>query len=464
MNQLLTTSEIAPDRFLTRSLRQTPWGMPIARVLARALQAVNPRAAIRAHVHLQEDQLIIQGRIYDLKRYHRLFIIGAGKATALMAEEMDELLARRITKGIVITKEGHTHLTATKQGILILEAGHPLPDERGAQATDQIVQLLMDAQEDDLVIVLISGGGSALLASPEEGLTLAELQELTRELLACGASIHEINTLRKHLERAKGGKLAYWAAPAQVVTLILSDVVGDPLDMIASGPTAPDPTTYQDALDILQRYQIVKKVPAAIWEHLRRGQKGEIPETPKPGDPLFERVQNVIIGNNLKAAQAAFFQAEQEGFHTMLMTTFLQGEARQVGRVLAAIARQIHATAQPLERPACLIFGGETTVTLRGHGLGGRNQELALGAVIDLAGLPNTALVTLASDGGDGPTDAAGAVVTGETFAKAHASNLDPNAFLASNDSYHFFEFLEDLIKTGPTQTNVNDLTFLFMW
>ncbi len=463
MSHSLTNSKITPDKFLTKSLRQTPWGMPIACIMTCALEAVDPKAAIRTHVQVQDDHLTVQGKSYELKKYCNIYVVGAGKASASMAEEIDELLGKHITRGIVVTKQGHTRLASTERGIAILEAGHPVPDEQGVRATEQILELLKNTKEDDLVITLISGGGSALLVAPGEGLTLNELQQLTKELLACGATIHEINTLRKHLERAKGGNLAQWAAPAQVVTLILSDVVGDPLDMIASGPTVPDPSTYEDALSILRRYQIEERIPTSILNYLQRGQRGEIPETPKPGNPLFERVQNVIIGNNLQAAQAAVKQAMEEGFHSLLITTYLQGEARHVGRVLAAIARQIHATAQPIARPACLVFGGETTVTLKGSGLGGRNQEMALGAVTDLAGLPTTILVTLASDGGDGPTDAAGAVVTGETLSMANSLNLDPNEFLATNDSYHFFERLDDLIKIGPTQTNVNDLAFLFV-
>ena len=244
--------------------------------------------------------------------------------------------------------------------------------------------------------------------------------------------------------------------------MILSDVVGDPLDVIASGPTVPDPTTYNDSLKILERYGIVERVPGAVARHLKRGKDGELPETPKLGDPIFEKVHNFVIGSNLQAAEAALKQAESEGFNVLLLSTYLQGEARGAGRTLAAIARQIAADERPLPRPACLVVGGETTVTLQGRGKGGRNQELALGAVAELAGLSQLALVTMATDGGDGPTDAAGAVVTGETLDRACQAGLDPAEYLARNDSYHFFEPLGDLLKPGPTQTNVNDLAFLF--
>jgi hydroxypyruvate reductase len=348
--------------------------------------------------------------------------------------------------------------------IRILEAGHPLPDERGVTGSQQIEDLLSGTQPDDLVICLISGGGSALLVSPSPGITLDDMQELTTSLLACGANINEINALRKHLDRVKGGGLAGMAAPAAIATLILSDVVGDPLDVIASGPTVPDPSTYGQAYQILEKYHLLDRVPRSITSRLEEGQRGELPETPKPGDPVFERVQNVIIGSNIQAAGAAVSQAQKEGLHTLLLTTWLQGEARQAGRFLAAVGRQINADNQPVVRPACVVAGGETTVTIKGNGFGGRNQEMALGAVSELAGLPDSALITLATDGGDGPTDAAGAVVTGETQYQAHQMGLSPDDFLVRNDAYNFFEPLGDLLKPGPTHTNVNDLAFLFAW
>jgi hydroxypyruvate reductase len=268
--------------------------------------------------------------------------------------------------------------------------------------------------------------------------------------------------LRKHLDRVKGGKLARLAAPARVVTLILSDVVGDPLDVIASGPTVPDQSTFEMAYQVVERYDLVERVPATIIELIRRGQRGQLAENPKPNEPLFGEVNNLVIGSNYQAAQAAVNQAREYGFHAVLLTTYLQGEARQAGRLLAAIARQMAASGQPVKRPACVVAGGETTVTLQGDGYGGRNQEVALGAVRDMAGLEDVILVTLATDGGDGPTEAAGAVVTGETFRRASQMGLEPADFLARNDAYHFFEPLEDLIKTGPTRTNVNDLALVF--
>jgi hydroxypyruvate reductase len=344
----------------------------------------------------------------------------------------------------------------------LVEAGHPIPDFRGVAGTNRIFNILKQTNQETLVICLISGGGSALMVAPVEGVALYDLQVLTGELLACGASINEINTLRKHLDQAKGGNLARLAAPAQVISLILSDVVSDPLDIIASGPTVPDPTTFYDALQILEKYKLVEKVPRSIYEQLLQGIKGSRPENPKESDPIFQKINNSIIASNQQAAQAALNQASAEGLNPMLLTSYLEGEARQAGRFVAAVAKQILKDGQPVPRPACIILGGETTVTLTGKGKGGRNQELALGAVCDLADLPNVVLVSLATDGGDGPTNAAGAVVTGETLSRAQEANLSPLTFLASNDAYSFFSYLDDLIIIGPTNTNVNDLIFLF--
>lgn len=300
------------------------------------------------------------------------------------------------------------------------------------------------------------------MVSPVPGVSLVDLQEMTSLLLACGADIIEINTLRKHLDQVKGGGLARLAAPAKLVTLILSDVVDDPLDVIASGPTVPDQSTFQDAWEVLHRFDLLDRIPLSIREHMLRGLHGVVPETPKPGDTLFAHCQTVIIGNNRVAAMEALNTAQSKGFNSMLLTTTLQGEARQAGRFLGEILQDVSRTGQPLTRPACIIAGGETTVTLQGDGLGGRNLEVALSAVRVLDGLPSVALITFATDGGDGPTDAAGAVVTGETFDRAQEIGFNPEYFLARNDSYHFFEPLGDLLKPGPTHTNVNDLNLLF--
>jgi hydroxypyruvate reductase len=345
--------------------------------------------------------------------------------------------------------------------LVVFEASHPIPDEKGILATSRLIELISDSQPDDLIIFLVSGGGSALLVSPVRGISLGDIQELTSLLLSSGATIYDINALRKHLSKVKGGGLARFAAPAQVATLILSDVVGDPLDVIASGPTVPDSTTYEDAWEVLEKYDIVGITPSEITDHLKRGLSGELPETPKPGDPIFERVQNVVIGSNMLACQSAVRQATEEGFNSLILTTWLEGEASQAGGFLAAVLQQIASSGHPVPRPACIVVGGETTVTIQGGGLGGRNQEIALSAVSELESLQDVALITLATDGGDGPTDAAGAVATGNTLQRARSMGLDPEDYLNRNDSYHFFDQLDDLIRTGPTLTNVNDIAIL---
>jgi hydroxypyruvate reductase len=342
-----------------------------------------------------------------------------------------------------------------------------VPDENSVRAGQRISSLLADAREGDLVVCLISGGGSALATLPVEGVTLADLQALTDALLRSGATINELNAVRKHLDRVKGGGIARRAdaKSASVLALILSDVVGDPLDVIASGPTAPDSTTFADAWRVLEQRGLIETVPPAIRDHLRAGMRGDAnaAETPKAGDVLFERVQNVIVGSNRQAAQAAVMRAEQLGFNTMLLSTFVEGEARQVARVAAALAKEVARFDQPVKKPACLVWGGETTVAVRGHGLGGRNQELALAAAIALDGWDGVLVEALGTDGTDGPTDAAGAIVTGRTLSRARALGLDATVMLADNDAYHFFASLGDLVITGPTGTNVNDLLFVLV-
>ena len=454
------------DHLQSVSLRSNPAGAKISQVLLAALQAVEPGAAVARNLERDGGLLISGGRSFDLDLVKRVFIVGAGKAGSPMLQAALRILGERVDESLVIVKEGS--LTWSGSATIpmkarLVEAGHPLPDRRGVANTQVILDLLAGATAEDLVICLISGGGSALLTAPVEGVTLEDLQTLTGQLLRCGASIDEINTLRKHLDRVKGGGLARAASPAQLLTLVLSDVVGSPLDVIASGPTTPDPSTFADCLGILEKYDLSEQIPAAIAAHLQKGAAGLAAETPKPGDPLFEHTHSVVIASNVEAAQAGLAQAAELGYHTQLLTTSLVGEASQAGHYLAALTRKVSAGQHAIHRPACLVAGGETTVTLQGHGLGGRNSELALAAVDGLAGLRSTFLITLATDGGDGPTDAAGAVVSGETLARAETLRMDPQAYLDENDSYTFFDRLGDLLKTGPTQTNVNDLTFIFV-
>jgi glycerate 2-kinase len=433
----------------------------IVQVLQAALDAVDPAAAVKRFVQREGDNLIVDGHTYDLASIERIFVVGAGKADAPMAQAVEELVGDRISDGTLNVK--YDHLLPTKK-ITLTEAGHPIPDDEGVAGSQRIADLLEQAGEDDLVLCLISGGGSALMTLPVEGVTLDDMQSLTNALLRAGANIVEINTIRKHLDQLKGGKLARLAAPARVVSLILSDVVGNPLDSIASGPTVPDTTTFDDAWGLLRRYDLLGKIPENIEAYLRKGVDGEIEDNPGEGSSVFERTQNVIVASNDLAAEAAQQTAADLGLHTLFLSTYVEGEAREVGKVFAAIGKEILASGRPIGRPACVIAGGETTVTLRGEGKGGRNQEMALAAALAVQGIDEIAVVCLATDGTDGPTDASGALAEGDTVARARDLGLDPWEYLEDNNSYPFFGALDDLLLTGPTHTNVNDLTFVFVW
>lgn len=446
----------------TYSIRNSPHGEMILAVQRAALAAVEPGAAVRRYVQRRRERLTVAGQSYDLTAFERVWIVGGGKAAPAMVAALRTVLEDRLSGGLVVTRYGHADRKLNTGPVEVVEAGHPLPDEAGVVASRRLAELLIQATGRDLVLVVLSGGGSALLTLPVNGLTLSDLQRTTDLLLRCGATIVELNTVRKHLSQLAGGGLARLAGQASVVSLILSDVVGDPLDAIASGPTAPDPTTFADAWAVLERYDLIEQVPAAVRQRLRSGLEGHLPETPKPGAALFRHVQNVIIGSNRLAAEAAFEAARAWKFNALLLSTFVEGEARQVGRVAAALAKELAWYDRPAHRPACLLWGGETTVTVRGRGRGGRNQELALAAALAMEGVPGVMLIALATDGSDGPTDAAGAVATGQTVARARALGLDPVAHLRNNDAYPLFDALGDLIRTGPTGTNVNDLLFLF--
>jgi hydroxypyruvate reductase len=426
-------------------------------IFQAALDAANPVLAIRRHLRRDGEKLVANGEVYDLGR-GRVYIVGAGKASGAMAAAVEELLGDRVSDGIVVVKDGHS---LPSRRIRTHEASHPVPDARGSEGAAAILTLLAQARPEDLVIVLLSGGGSALLPAPVGGISLAEKQVATRELLACGAAIGEINAVRKHCSHLKGGQLARAVQPASCLTLVLSDVIGNPLDVIASGPTVPDPTTYQDALQVLRRYGLQDRIPESIWRHLEKGVRGEEPETPKAGDTCFEKTRHLIIGNNLQSLLAARDRATRLGFQSFVLTAALRGESREVAKVLAALLVEIRRSGHPIPPPACLLLGGETTVTIRGKGKGGRCQELALAVAIDIAGAEDVVIFSGGTDGSDGPTDAAGAVADGKTWARAKAAGSDPVRALEENDSYHFFQDLEDLVKTGPTLTNVMDVTLL---
>jgi len=425
-----------------------------------AVRAVDPGEAIHRRVVRDGNHLRLGQRTVDLGAVRHLVVVGLGKAGASMAAAVEEILGDRIVRGVVVTKYGH--IQPTKK-IRLHEAGHPVPDDAGIAGAQAILDQVKGLGSEDLVLVLISGGGSALTPAPVEGVTLAEKQALTKTLLACGADIREMNMLRKHISRIKGGQLARAASPARVVTLILSDIVGDPLDAIASGPTVPDPTTYADALGILEKYRIRGEIPASIRSHLEAGARGEIPETPKPNDPLFSRVNSLMVASNIQALEAAKSEACALGLTPIILSSFIEGETREIARMHAALAREVRASGNPLKPPLCIITGGETTVTLRGKGKGGRNQEFALAGALDIAGLPDVVILSAGTDGTDGPTDAAGAIVDGETVSRAIAKGLSPRAALDTNDAYPFFQQLGDLIITGPTKTNVMDVRLVLV-
>ena len=445
-----------------QSIGISPHREAILAVQRAALAAVEPGAAVRRHVQLRGEQLEIGGRAYDMAGLEHIWVLGGGKAAVPMAAALNSILGRRLAGGLVVTRYGHVVAGADTGPVEVIEAGHPVPDERGLEGAKRIADLLTRASSRDLVLAVISGGGSALLPLPARGLELADVQRTTELLLGAGATIVELNAVRKHLSQIKGGGMARLAGQTPVAGLILSDVVGDRLDAIASGPLSPDPTTFADAWRVLERYDLTERVPAAVRQRLEVGCQGEVPETPKPGAGLFERVHTVVVASNRLAASAAVEVARNWRLNALLLSTFVEGEAREVARVAAALAHELVRYDRPVARPACLVWGGETTVTVRGEGKGGRNQELALAAALAMEGLPDVVLVALGTDGTDGPTDAAGAVATGQTLARARRQGLDARAHLQDNDAYPFFDALGDLIRTGPTGTNVNDLLFLF--
>jgi len=409
---------------------------------------------------VENGHLCIYDARYPLDRISRLIVVGAGKATPAMAAAAEEILGDHITAGAINTKYEHTVPLAR---IATTECAHPVPDEAGVAGTEKILSLLQDVDGDTLVLCLFSGGGSALLPAPAEGLSLADKQETTQQLLACGATIDEINAVRKHLSRVKGGLLARQAQPARLVTLALSDVIGDPLDTIASGPTYPDSTTFVYCLELVDRYGLRQRLPAAVRQRLEAGARDDLPETPKTDDPCFSRAATHVIGNNALAIAAARDRACELGYQALVLSTRIQGEAREVAAVFAAVAQEVCSADRPVSRPACIIGGGETTVTLRGNGKGGRNQELALAAAVRLDGWEGVTLLSGGTDGTDGPTDAAGAVVDGQTLSRSRHLGLSASDFLARNDSYHFFAALDDLVITGATSTNVMDLQIILV-
>jgi hydroxypyruvate reductase len=408
-------------------------------IFKAALAAVEPKAATARS--LKKLKL-------PLENFDRVFLVAAGKAAAGMAMAAEKFLGNRLTAGIALTKYGHATdgLRRTK----ILEAAHPVPDAAGFEASQEIEQLLRSLNSRDLLLTAISGGASALLSAPAPGVSLRDKQRATDLLLRAGADIFELNVVRKHLSRLKGGQMAALAYPATVVNLVLSDVIGDPIDVIGSGPTAPDTSTFQDACDVLTKYGLMQRVPASVRSRLLAG----VGETPKPSDPIFANVRNIVTASNRQALAAAAARAQLLGYKPLILSSVMQGEAREVARAHAAILRD----AAP---GSCILSGGETTVTVKGKGKGGRNQEFALALALDIDGVANVAALCAGTDGTDGPTDAAGAFVTGRTIGKARQAGLNAREFLGENNAYEFFRGVGGLLVTGPTGTNVMDISVM---
>ena len=433
-----------------------------------AVREVDPAGLIQSRVKKDGRALTIQSPDIkiseDLSRYKQVIVLGIGKASASMASAMESILEGKLSAGFVITKYGHG-LKLRK--IQVMEAGHPGPDENSLEGALILSQMADAADEHTLIINLISGGGSSLLCLPAEGISLEDKRQTTRLLLASGADIDEMNCIRKHISKVKGGGLARIASPARLINLILSDVIGDKIDTIASGITAPDHSTFQDALLIVRKYALEDKLPQAVRDLLVQGGEGKIPETPKAGNPVFRNTVNIILGNNTLAVSAAWKTAQRLGYDARILSTTLAGEASDAGAYFAQLAKVINLGKSGIVKPAAIIAGGETTVTIRGKGKGGRNQEMALAFAIELhritPGSPNIFFLSAGTDGSDGPTDAAGAFVTPALMEKMKAISTQAAACLAENDAYHFFRDTGDLFKTGPTYTNVCDIQVLLV-
>jgi len=429
-------------------------------IFEAGLKAVDPEVAVRTHLKRSGNKLQLNDKEYDLTDYENIYVIGMGKAAAAMAKAVEEIIGDQLSAGIVNVKYGHT---APLKKIKINEAAHPVPDDAGISGSQEIIELLKKTGEKDLALCLISGGGSALLPCPAEGLTLEDKQVVTQSLLECGADIHEINSIRKHISAVKGGRLAALVYPSTLISLILSDVIGDNLDVIASGPTVLDTHTFHDCRNIINKYKLNEKVPKRVIDYIERGCEGEIEDTPKADSPVFEHTQNAIVGSNILAVEAAQEKAKELGYNSLILSTYIHGETEEVAKVHTAIAKEINSSGNPVNRPACIISGGETTVTIEGKGQGGRNQEFVLAAAIDIEGLENVVVLSGGTDGNDGPTDAAGAIADGTTIIRAKDLNLNAFDYLCENNSYNFFKPLGDLLITGPTNTNVMDLRLVIV-
>ncbi|HHO76457.1 MAG TPA: glycerate kinase [Deltaproteobacteria bacterium] len=440
----------------------------IRAIFAKAVERVDPRTMITQNMALEENTLLIHCNATtikeDLTSYDRIFVLGIGKASSKMGRAIEDILGKRITAGKAVTKYGHSEKLDI---ITVTEAGHPIPDENSVRGAGELYELAHTADEHTLIINLVSGGGSALFCLPAEGVSLQDKQDMTRILLECGANIKEINCIRKHISLVKGGHFARVSYPARMINIILSDVIGDRLDTIASGITVADDTTFAQAQGIIDKYHIHDRVPASISALIRAGCAGKVPDTPKLGDRAFANISNILLGNNAAACRAARDYGASLGYNACFLTSSLSGEASQIARVFTAMAKDIDQSVSDLKRPALIVAGGETTVTIRGSGKGGRNQEMALAFLIELMEDYNdfTGIHFLSggTDGNDGPTDAAGAVVSLDTIKCIAETGIRPSVYLDNNDSYHFFEKTGGLVITGPTNTNVCDIQLLIV-
>ena len=426
-------------------------------IFKAGIESVKPDRLIRANVSIRSGNLVIGRQEFDLTAIEKIRVVGAGKASGLMAQALEEVLGDHISSGTVVVKYGHK---APCRKIEILEAAHPYPDAAGVDATRKVMQICRDAGEKDLVICLLSGGGSALLTDYPEGSSLEELMQFSKAVVNSGATINEINAVRKHLSMVKGGQLARLAYPARMVSLMLSDVVGDPLDVIASGPTVADPTTFRDAVGILAKYGIDGGVPKCLMERLSDGCAGRVPETPKLGDPLLDRTANLVIGSNRLALESGLNFAKKKGLKGVIVTDRLEGNTEDVA---ALIINQSTEIKKSVHEPYCLLFGGETTLKVTGSGMGGRNQHLALKAAFLLRDLDNVTLLAGGTDGTDGPNDMAGSVVDCTTWEKAADAGIDGRKYLDNFDSFHFFQKSGGHVFTGPTMTNVMDMIIVIL-
>jgi glycerate 2-kinase len=427
----------------------------VLEIFKEAIDAASPGRCVLEHISLRGDMLSVDAREYDLKKYRSIFVIAFGKAAPLMAKTLDDVLEERITDGVVVSNSRPAFAFSRMRFHL---SSHPVPDARSLNAAREVVKLLESVGEKDLVIFLISGGGSALLAMPSPGLSIEDKRKVTEMLLKCGADTYGFNAVRKHISQIKGGGLLKRTLPAQAITLVLSDVVGDRLDAIASGPTVPDPTTFEDACRVIEEFRLEHKIPPQVIVYLEEGRRGRVPETLKREEFDPGRVQTVVVGNNFRSLLAAEKKSAQLGYNTILISSQIKGEAREVAKAIAAIALDMERFDIPIKKPACLIFGGETTTTVTGGGKGGRNAEFALSFSMEIMGRGQILGLFCGTDGIDGPTDAAGAICDGKTRQRGREINLSARMSLIQNDSYTFFEKLGDLVKTGPTGTNVMDI------